>query len=121
MCAIQHSSGDHQALVVDVHLLATISKTCFTVVCPPAHWLCCTIPTASDRYLKMLDAYCHYHKLPQKLNALFCLAQGTDLNIHHFHKEMEKFDKIKTDDMQMAKKHCQCFWMGLVQFLPDLN
>jgi len=69
-------------------------------------WLCCTIPHASERYHKTLNAYCSYHKLPEKLNTLFQSAQGTNLDHQTFHQAMESFDQIKAAGMQMAEKHC---------------
>jgi len=48
MCAVQHSPGDHHALIVDVHLLDTIGEPHFTILRPPARRLCCTIPGVSN-------------------------------------------------------------------------
>jgi len=48
MCAIQHSPGDHQAIILDINLLDTIGEPCFLVPCPPACRLCCSIPSLSE-------------------------------------------------------------------------
>jgi len=121
MCAVQHSPGDHRALIVDVHLLDTIGEPRFTVLRPPARRLCCNIPGVSDRYLHHLDNYCHLNNLPHKLDTLFRSAQTADLDRHSFGMAMEKFDKLKADGMRMAEKRCRRLRMGLIQFSPELN
>jgi len=121
MCVVQHSPGDHHAFIIDVHLKDMIGEPHFKVVLPPARRLCCTIPSSSEQYQKTLNAYCSYHKLPQKPNALFRLAQGTNLDLQWFHQDMESFDKIKLEGMKMTEKCCWKLHMGLVQFSLDLN
>jgi len=104
MFVVQHSLGDHHDFIINIHLKDTIGEPHLKVVCPPARRLCCTVPHSSKQYCKTLNAYCSYHKLPQKLNALFWTAQGTNLDLHQFHQDMESFDKIKSEGMRMAEK-----------------
>jgi len=48
MCAIQHSPGDHRAIIHNINLLDTIGKPRFLIPRPPAQRLCCSIPSSSE-------------------------------------------------------------------------
>jgi len=121
LCAIQHSPGDHRAIVLDIHLLDTIGEPRLTVLRPPARRLCCTIPSSAERYRTSLDSFCNKHKLDSKLNNLFRLAENPALDLSQFQNAMERFDLIKTEGMRFAEKRCRRLRMGMTQFSPALN
>jgi len=121
MCAIQHSPGDHRAIIIDINLLDTIGEPRFRITRPPARRLCCSIPSSLDRYCTSLASFCIFHKLEPKLTKLFSMAQNPTTDKAQFLSAMENFDRVKAEGMRFAEKRCRRLRMGMIQFSPALN
>jgi len=74
-----------------------------------------------EKYLHALQQHADKHNLTQKLDHLFVLASTPSTSRQSLLLALESFDKVKTEGMKHAEKHCCQLNMGLFQFSPELN
>jgi len=120
-CAIPTSPSNHRAIVLDLNLLECIGKPCYKVVRPPGHRLNCALPTTWAHYLENLQTFTSSHHMAEKLDGLFAISKCPTATREGLQAGLETFDKLKSEGMRYAEKHCRRFNTGLVQLLPELN
>jgi len=119
--SVDHSPGDHRAIVIDINLVDCIGEPRYTIVRPPGRRLNSALPVTRRKYLQALQQHAENHHLAQKLDHLFVLASSPSTSRHSLLLALESFDKVKTEGMKHAEHHCRKLNMGLLHFSPELN
>jgi len=108
-------------IIININLEDCIGEPRYSVVQPPGRWLNSALPFTRKKYLKALQQHVGHHNLTKKLDQLFILALSPSTSRHTLLPALKSFDKVKTEGMKYAEKHCRCLNMGLLQFSPELN
>jgi len=116
-----HSPGDHQAIILDINLVDCIREPCYSIARPPGRRLNSVLPVTRRKYLQALQRHAEKHNLTVKLDHLFVLVATPSTTREVLLPALESFDRIKTEGMKYAKKHCRQLNIGLLQFSPELN
>jgi len=120
-CSVDNSPGDHQAIIIDINLLA-FGEPWFKITHPPGSWhLNCSLPKVKEKYIQHFEKFVQSHKLENKLTKPFLLATTPDTPHQVLQSAMEQLDQTKTEGMKYAEKRCHCMCVGEVQFSPQLN
>jgi len=120
-CMVNHSLGDHRAIILDINLPALIGETKFQVVCPPDCWQNCALPTVKQKYLWLLEEFTISCHLNAKLKSLFQKASTPNMPCPQLQTTAKQFDQLKTEGMWFAEKQCHRLHMGKGQFSLELN
>ncbi len=119
--AAEHSPGDHRALVLDINLTDCIGEPRYSIVRPPGRRLNSSLPVTRIKYITALQQHADNHNLTAKLDRLFVMASTPSTSRQTLLLALESFDKVKSEGMKHAEKHCRQLNMGLLQFSPELN
>jgi len=116
LCTVQHSHGDHRAMVVNLHLLDTNGEPQFTIVHPLyVDWIATSpLPlnstswhfpnsVSTTNWIENLITFSIWHNNPPYLFLIW-----------RWNGEVWPYQWL-------AEKKCHHLCMGVVQFSPDLN
>ena len=117
--AFHKTPGDHRYVVLDIKWEILLGESVLKVERPQARRLTTGNPAAATKYRKLLKQHFVRHRLLPRLHMLY-RHSGLPLSLPQ-QQELETIDRLKSDGMRYAEKHCRTLAMGQVDFSPPLD
>ena len=106
--------GDHRAIYFDIPMNLLLGENKFNIVAPQIRRLKCDDPRVVKKYNTLLEKQYNEHNTLQRIETLNSTFHTPMLQEEII--ELEKLDRIATDAVLYAEKHCRRLCMGMVPF-----